>query len=138
MAELQTQLDTFAGIYNQIRAHRALHGATPAQAYAATIKAAPTAQPSNPHYRVRNDHVDRLGKISLRRAGRMHHLGVGAAHKGQPVTILIDADTVTVIHQDTGEVLSKHSIDPDHSYWHNQHKPPPMPTPNMNDDSTQI
>jgi hypothetical protein len=24
----------------------------------------------NPHYRVRNDRVDRLGKISLRRAGR--------------------------------------------------------------------
>jgi hypothetical protein len=30
----------------------------------------------------------------------MHHLGVGAAHKGQAVTILIDADTVTVIHPD--------------------------------------
>ncbi len=61
-------------------------------AYLATIKAAPAAQRRNPHYRVRNDHVDRLGKISLRRAGRMHHLGVGAAHKGQAVTILIDAD----------------------------------------------
>jgi hypothetical protein len=31
----------------------------------------------------------------------MHHLGVGAAHKGSAVTILIDADTITVIHQDT-------------------------------------
>jgi hypothetical protein len=124
MAELQTQLDTFTHIYNQIRPHRALQGATPAHTYAATIKAAPAAQPSNPHYRVRNDHVDRLGKISLRRAGRMHHLGVGAAHKGQAVTILIDADTVTVIHQDTGEVLSKHTIDPGRSYWRNQHKPP--------------
>jgi len=79
LAELQTQLDAFASIYNQIRPHRALHGATPAQAYAATIKAAPTNQGAQPHYRVRNDHIDRLGKISLRRAGRMHHLGVGAA-----------------------------------------------------------
>ena len=68
IAELQTQLDTFTGIYNQIRPHRALHGATPANAYPATIKAAPAAQRRNPHYRVRNDHVDRLGKISLRRA----------------------------------------------------------------------
>ena len=82
IAELQTQLDTFTGIYNQIRPHRALHGATPANAYPATIKAAPAAQRRNPHYRVRNDHVDRLGKISLRRAGRMHHLGVGADHTG--------------------------------------------------------
>src|SRR5215212_1769118 len=38
VAELQTQLDTFTHIYNQTRPHRALHGATPAQAYAATIK----------------------------------------------------------------------------------------------------
>jgi hypothetical protein len=76
-------------------------GATPANAHLATIKAAPAAQRSNPHYQVRNDHLDRLGKTSLRRAGRMHHLGVGAAHKGSAVTILIDADTITVIHQDT-------------------------------------
>jgi hypothetical protein len=51
-------------------------------------------------------------------------VGPGAAHKVQPVTILIDVDTVTVIHQDTGEVLSEHSIDPDRSYWRNQHNPP--------------
>jgi hypothetical protein len=124
ITELQTQLDTFADIYNQIRPHRALHGATPAQAYTATVKATPAKQPNNPHYRVRNDHVDRLGKISLRRAGHMHHLGVGATHKGQTVTILIDADHATVIHRDTGEVLSEHTIDPDRSYWRNQHKPP--------------
>jgi transposase InsO family protein len=124
IAELQTQLDTFTGIYNQIRPHRALHGNTPANAYAATIKAAPAAQRRNPHYRVRNDHVDRLGKISLRRAGRMHHLGVGAAHAGSAVTILIDPDTVTVLHTDTGEVLSTHTIDPNRSYWRNQHKQP--------------
>jgi transposase InsO family protein len=31
IAELQAQLDTFTGIYNQIRPHRALHGATPAK-----------------------------------------------------------------------------------------------------------
>jgi hypothetical protein len=54
---LQTQLDTFTGICNQIRAHRALHGATPANAYLATVKAAPAAQRHNPHYRVRHDHA---------------------------------------------------------------------------------
>ena len=124
VAELQTQLNTFTDIYNQIRTHRALQGATPAQAYVATIKAAPAAQHSNPHYRIRTDHVDRLGKISIRRAGCMHHLGVGAAHPGSAVTVLIDPDTATVIHTDTGEVLSQHTIDPDRSYWRNQHKPP--------------
>ena len=122
VAELQTQLNTFTDIYNQIRTHRALQGATPAQAYVATIKAAPAAQHSNPHYRIRTDHVDRLGKISIRRAGCMHHLGVGAAHPGSAVTVLIDPDTATVIHTDTGEVLSQHTIDPDRSYWRNQQK----------------
>jgi len=138
VAELQTQLNTFTDIYNQIRTHRALQGATPAQAYVATIKAAPAAQHSNPHYRIRTDHVDRLGKISIRRAGCMHHLGVGAAHAGSAVTVLIDPDTATVIHTDTGEVLSQHTIDPDRSYWRNQHKPPGRWPRTMNDDSTQI
>jgi transposase InsO family protein len=138
VAELQTQLNTFTDIYNQIRTHRALKGATPAQAYVATIKAAPAAQHSNPHYRIRTDHIDRLGKISLRRAGRMHHLGVSAAHAGSAVTILIDPDTATVIHTDTGEVLSQHTIDPDRSYWRNQHKPPGRWPRTMNHDSTQI
>ena len=94
MAELQTQLDTFTHIYNQIRTHRALHGDTPAHAYAATTKAAPANRPDNPHYRVRTDHVDRLGKISLRRAGPMHHPGVGAAHAGSAVTILTEPSRV--------------------------------------------
>jgi hypothetical protein len=66
----------------------------------------------------------RLGKISLSRASRIHHLRVGATHAGSAVTILIDPDTATVIHTDTGEVLSQHTIDPDRSYWRNQHKPP--------------
>jgi hypothetical protein len=29
-----------------------------------------------------------------------------------------------VIHRDTGEVLSQHTIDPDRSYWRNQHNHP--------------
>jgi hypothetical protein len=68
----------------------------------------------------------------------MHHLGVGAIHAGSAVTILIDPDTVTVIHQDTGEVLSEHTIDTDRNYWRNQHRQPGRWPPNMNDDSTQI
>jgi hypothetical protein len=69
VAELQTQLDTFTHIYNQTRPHRALHGATPAQAYAPTIKAAPLDQDARePHTpprrrrrprRFRSDHPHR-------------------------------------------------------------------------------
>ena len=42
--------------------------------------------------------------MSLRRAGRMHHLGVGAAH--------------------TGEILSTHPIQPEKPYWRNQQREP--------------
>jgi hypothetical protein len=54
----------------------------------------------------------------------MHHLGVGAAHAGSAVAILIDPNTVTVLERDTGEVLSEHTIDPSRSYWRNQHNKP--------------
>jgi hypothetical protein len=135
---LQTQLDTFTGICNQIRAHRALHGATPANAYLATVSrpSGPTSQsalsrPPRPR--------DRLGKISLRRAGRMHHLGVGPGHAGSAVTILIDPDTVTVIHRHTGEVLSEHTPStPAAATGATNTQTRPMATANKNDDPTQI
>ena len=62
--------------------------------------------------------------MSLRRAGRMHHLGVGAAHARKRVLALADNTTITVIDLETGEVLSTHHIDPTKSYWRNQQKSP--------------
>ena len=125
--ELQHQLDTFQTIYNEQRHHRALDGATPATAYAATPKAtppSPTGQPADEHFRIRLDHVDNGGKVSLRRAGRMHHLGVGYRHRRTPILLLIDADTATVTHRTTGEVLSEHTIDKTKTYWRNKNREP--------------
>jgi hypothetical protein len=76
------------------------------------------------HYRLRYDHIDNHGKISFRRAGRMHHLGVGASNARRRVLAIADQTTVTVIDLTTGEVLSTHTIDPDRSYWRNQQKAP--------------
>ncbi len=36
----------------------------------------------------------------------MHHLGIGAAHRGKRILALIDDTTVTVVHLDTGEILA--------------------------------
>lgn len=124
LTDLQAQLDQFADHYNTRRPHRALDRATPAQAYTARPKAVPTGTPVEGHFRVRFDHVDAFGKISLRRAGRMHHLGIGITHAGKPVVMTIDPDTVTVIQRDTGEVLSTHQIQPDRTYWRNQQQSP--------------
>jgi transposase InsO family protein len=123
LADLQDQLDRFRSLYNLHRPHRALDGRTPAAAYQATPKAHPAGNASG-HFRVRLDHVDTGGKISLRRSGRMHHLGVGYAHRGQPTIVLIDATTATVIHHTTGEILSTHDIDPARDYWRNKQQEP--------------
>jgi len=125
MADLQTQLDRFQHIYNTLRPHRALNRATPAAAYAATPKARPaTTSGDSGHYRLRYDRTDNHGKISIRRAGRMHHLGVGAANAHRRVLAIADQTTVSVIDLTTGEILSTHTIDPDRSYWRNQQKRP--------------
>ena len=121
---LQDQLDRFRQLYNEERPHRALHRTTPGHAYRALPKAAPPGPHTAGHHRVRYDRLDTLGKMSLRRAGRMHHLGVGAAHARKRVLALADNTTITVIDLETGQVLSTHHIDPTKSYWRNQQKSP--------------
>jgi hypothetical protein len=62
--------------------------------------------------------------MSIRRAGRMHHLGIGTAHARKRVLALADEHHITVIELATGEVLSMHLIEPDKTYWRNQNKKP--------------
>ena len=127
--DLQAQLDRFRQLYNHQRPHRELARRTPATAYAALPKAAPPGhgQPGHGqpgHYRLRYDILDTLGKMSFRRAGRMHHLGIGAAHAGKRVLAIADNTTVTVIELHTGEVLATNIIEPDKTYWRNTQKAP--------------
>jgi transposase InsO family protein len=124
-AELQRQLDEFREHYNERRPHRALQRRTPGDAYRATPKAAPASNGHAPgHYRLRYDRLDSKGKMSFRRAGRMHHLHVGTAHARKRVLAFADDHRVTVAELATGEVLSTHLIEPDRAYWRNQNKEP--------------
>ena len=124
-AQLQRQLDEFREHYNEQRPHRALHRRTPGDAYRATPKAVPaTNGHTQGHYRLRYDRLDTKGKMSIRRAGRMHHLGVGTPHARKRVLALADEHHITVIELDTGEVLSTHLIQPDRAYWRNQQREP--------------
>jgi transposase InsO family protein len=124
-AQLQRQLDQFREHYNEQRPHRALHRRTPADAYRATPKAAPSTNGhAQAHYRLRYDRLDTKGKMSIRRAGRMHHLGVGAPHARKRVLALANEHHITVIELHTGEVLSTHLIDPNKVYWRNQNREP--------------
>ncbi len=123
LRELQHQLLEFQHAYNTKRPHRSLDGHTPEHAYHATLKATPHTLADNTHYRIRIDRLDSRGKASLRRAGKMHHLGVRAENARKRVLMLIDDTTVTVTELTTGEVLSQHLIDPDRNYWPNILKP---------------
>ena len=121
--QLQAQLDTFRDHYNEHRPHRARDRTTPGHALRATPKALPATGRLPDRYRLRYDRVDADGHVSIRRAGRMHHLGIGRAHTGKRILAITDQTTITVIHLDTGEILSEHHIDPGHGYWRNQLKP---------------
>jgi transposase InsO family protein len=124
-AELQRQLDEFREHYNEQRPHRALDRATPGHAYRAIPKAAPaTNGHAQGHYRLRYDRLDPKGRMTLRRAGRMHHLGVGTTHARKRVLALADDHHITVIELETGEVLSTHKIEPERAYWRNQDREP--------------
>lgn len=123
ITQLQAQLDAFRDHYNEHRPHRANNRRTPGVAYRATPKALPTGGRDAP-YRVRYDKVDKTGRITLRRAGHMHHLGIGAAHHGKRVLALIDETTVTIIHLDTGEIIATNTINPARDYWRNTQREP--------------
>lgn len=119
LKELQSQLDEFRNVYNTQRPHRALEMKTPQQSYEATIKATPKEAKDKEHYRVRHDIVDQFGKLSLRRAGKMHHLGVGIENRFKKVYVVVDHYKVTVVEKKTGEILSQHEIQPTRTYWTN-------------------
>jgi len=122
--QLQQQLDEFREHYNEQRPHRALQRNTPGHAYRTTPKAAPAGARAHTHYRLRYDRLDTKGRMSLRRAGQMHHLGVGATHASKRVLAFADDHQITVADLNTGEVLSVHLIEPNKTYWRNQNRQP--------------
>ena len=124
LAELQAQLDGFRLDYNEHRPHRATGRMTPAEAYRATPKAQAAGTRAAGHFRLRYDVADSKGAITLRRAGRLYHLKVGAAFARRRVLAIVDELEVTVVALDTGEILSTHLIEPDRRYWRNQRRDP--------------
>ena len=118
IAELQTLLDRFRSEYNTLRPHRSLeHRATPAAAYQARPKAAPSADRSREtHDRVRTDKIDKSGVVTLRHNGRLHHIGVGRTHAGTYVRLLIQDLDITIINATTGEILRELALDPTRDY----------------------
>jgi transposase InsO family protein len=115
LGDLQAQLDAFAHYYNDIRPHRALGGQTPLQAYSARTKARPASANPQTHFRVREDKVDKTGKVSLRYESRLYKIGLGRAHTGRTVKLLIADQQIRVIDTN-GELLRELTLDPNRTY----------------------
>jgi transposase InsO family protein len=115
LAALQGQLDAFAHYYNDIRPHRALSGRTPLQAYSARIKARPAGASASTYFRVRCDRVDKTGKVSLRYGSRLYKIGLGRAHKGRLIKLLIADENIRVIDSE-GELIRELTLDPARNY----------------------
>jgi Integrase core domain len=117
LSELQAQLDTFRGYYNTQRPHRGIGRRTPAAAYTARPKAAPTAgHRPDTHDRVRRDTIDNSGKVTLRYNGRLYSIGVGRTHARTHVLLLIQDRDIRVINEATGELLRELVLDPTRTY----------------------
>jgi transposase InsO family protein len=117
LMQLQGQLDAFAHYYNAIRPHRALGGRTPLQAYSARIKARPASKEhSEAHFRVRHDKVDVAGTVTLRHDSRLHHIGLGRAHKGRLIKLLVADRDIRVLDAETGELIRRLTLDPSRDY----------------------
>ena len=123
LTEIQALLNVFVDIYNNHRPHRSLGRTTPAVAYTRLTKATPTDQ-SNNHYRVRQDIIGTNGVITLRHAGKLHHIGIGRTHARTPVILLIADLDVRIINATTGELLRQLTLDPTTNYQP-QHKEKP-------------
>jgi len=115
LAELQAQLDAFRRYYNHIRPHRALGRRTPLQAYSGRTKARPAGAPAGTYFRVREDKVDATGKVSLRYDSKLYKIGIGRAHKGRAVKLLI-ADLEIRVIDSHGELIRELTLDPARLY----------------------
>jgi transposase InsO family protein len=118
ITDLQALLDEFVDLYNTRRPHRSLpHRATPATVYTRLPKAVPSSdRRADTHDRVRHDKIDKTGSVTLRLAGRLHHIGVGRTHARTPVILLVQDLHVTIVNAATGEILRDLTINPRKDY----------------------
>ena len=64
---------------------------------------------------MRQDKVDKTGKVSLRNDSRLYKIGVGRAHKHRPVKLLIADHNIRVIDLQ-GQLIRELTLDPHRRY----------------------
>ena len=64
---------------------------------------------------MREDRVDKTGKVSLRYDSRLYKIGLGRAHKGREVKLLVAERDARVIDSN-GELIRQLTLDPGRVY----------------------
>ena len=116
IAELQAQLDEFTDAYNNHRPHRSLGRNVPAAIYMRLPKAQPATDGHPSPWRIRHDHIDAGGTVTLRHKGRLHHIGIGRRHAHTPITMIVQDLNIRIINPTTGELLRQLTLDPNRDY----------------------
>jgi hypothetical protein len=85
-----------------------------------------TSHDHDAHTRVRHDRIDDSGVVTLRVAGRLHHLGVGRTHTRTQVLMLVDDLHGRIVNAVTGELHRELIIDPSRDYQPTGRPPGPQ------------
>ena len=64
---------------------------------------------------MRHDKVDKSGRVTVRYRSKLYHVGLGAAYKRQPNTLLI-ADRDIRVLADDGSLIRALTLDPTRNY----------------------
>lgn len=116
LGELQAQLDAFCYHYNELRPHKSIGKVTPKSVFDRLVKARPGEALESSQFRVMTSKVHANGQLTIRYHSRLHHFGVGRAHKNVPVTMLVADQEVRIIATETAELLGTYEIDPTTTY----------------------
>ena len=116
IADLQAQLDEFTNIYNHHRPHRSIGRSVPADIYTRLPKAQPHTGDTTAPWRIRHDHIDTTGTVTLRHNGRIHHIGIGRRHAHTPILMIVHNLDIRIINPTTGELLRQLTLNPNRDY----------------------
>jgi transposase InsO family protein len=136
LAELQTQLDWFIEFYNHRRPHRALRGATPAEAWAARTPTGPPDQPIGPSTRaparvsLTQHTVTAAGVVYLGR----HTIGLGTRLAGTPLTAVRYGRRLLLLDHG-GHPVRALTLLPEQRYYRQPTQPLLEPTPHTGQDT---
>lgn len=111
LGELNAQLEQFRAYYNHRRPHRALRGATPAEAFAATEKARPAERPlPAPVVVSRHTVGERSGYVFV----APYKVNVGLRWAGHDCDIIRDGEHITILSGT--KLVRSFTADPTRSY----------------------